>query len=443
MNREVLENPEAGAESPVTYREVDSYMKEIGREVSPLLRGAVSTIEDPDSRTIVDYFFEPRYDQPKARPLLARLSFETVADLMKSAESGLEGSPALDPSVTRNLLVAIRIMDGASILHDDILDHNPTRDGKPSVVEKYGYERALIAGEITRELAYIIFSQAIEDQEQVYDELVRQSGGTAKVAEGGRSFVVSQPDSEVAIRRSVDIQRRVTDLFNDIWYKGCVGQLLDMEGFGKEKTPTAEEYERRLYLLTGQFFEKVMLLGAYAAGIDDEGDGREFLEALGNYGKYYGIASQLRNDLLDFAPEGSFRGGTAADRQFDYQDFTEGRQTMPIILAHEKCSPEEWEFIYQKIGQKDLSNEDKQKINEILVNRGIIKDCERRIFELSKMAIGELDRIPIHSRKKEMLRVWALALNNMVKKSFAGEEVDQDLRLDSLEDLERFFSQEA
>lgn len=199
--------------------------------------------------------------------------------------------------------------------------------------------------------------------------------------------------------------------------------------------------KKRLYLLTGQFHEKVMLLGAYAAGIDDEGEGKEILEALGNYGKYYGIAAQLRNDLLDFVPEGGFNKGTAADREFDYKDFIEGKQTMPIILAEKKCSPEEWEFIHQRIGQKDLSNEDKQKINEILVNHGIIKDCERRIFELSKLAIKELDKIPIESRKKEMLRVWALAESNLIKRSFAGEKPAEDVRLDSLEELENYFSQ--
>ncbi len=439
MDHEVIGSPEFKVAQPVTYKEVDRYMREIGVEVSPLLRKAVSIIEDQDSREMADYFFEPRYDQPKGRPLLARLSFETVADLMKQSEPSLQNSPALDPSIIRNLLAAIRIMDGASILHDDILDHNQTRDGRPSVVAKFGYERALIAGEITRELAYKIFSQAIEDQERVYDGLAKESKSPPAVSESGRSVFLSQPDSGVVIKRDVDIQRKVTDLFNDIWYKGCEGQEFDMQGFGKEKSPTLEDYERRLYLLTGQFFERVMLLGAYAAGIDDEGEGKQYLEALGNYGKYYGIAAQLRNDLLDFVPEGGFKKGTAADRKFSYQDFTEGKQTMPVILAKEKCSPEEWEFIHERIGQKDLSNEDKQKINEILVNHGIIKDCERRIFELSKTAISELDKIPVDSRKKEMLRVWALALSNMIKKSFAGEKVDTEIKLDSLGELENYF----
>lgn len=245
MNGERLDNLESEVNQQVTYKEVNCYMREIGREVSPLLRGKVSSIEDQDSREIVDYFFEPRYDKPKGRPLLARLSFETVADLMKQTEPSLENSPALNSQNIRNLLVAIRIMDGASILHDDILDHNENRDGEPTVVKKYGYERALIAGEIGRELSYKVFSQAIEDQEKIYDELAGQTD-TAQVSETGRSFVMNQPDSEVKVKRSVDVQRRVTDLFNDIWYKGCVGQLLDLEGFGKDKTPTSEEYEKKI-----------------------------------------------------------------------------------------------------------------------------------------------------------------------------------------------------
>jgi len=442
MNKEQMGNPEFEPEKPVTKNEVNGYMNDIGKEISPLLRDAVSSIEDTGLREMANDFFEPRYDKAKGRPLLVRLSFETVADLMKQAEPSLENSPALDPKMINNLLVAIRLIDGASILHDDILDHDETRDGRESVWKKYGVEKAMMAGEVVHELANNYFRQAIQDQEEVYDGLVHNSN-SAQVSDSGRSVVFNQPDSEVQVKRNTDIHSKVIGIFNSIWTEGYTGQRQDYDNFGKDASPTIEDYEQRMYLLTGQFHEKVMLLGAYAAGIDDEGEGKEILEALGNYGKYYGIAAQLRNDLLDFAPpkRETSDGTVAGNKSFKYQDFIEGRQTMPIILAHEKCSPEEWDYIQARISQKDLPDEEKARINQILVDHGIFKDCVKRIFELSKAAIAELEKIPGESRKKEMLRVWALAENNYIYTSFAGEDTAHDVKLDSFEQLEQYFSE--
>jgi len=439
MENKHLPSSAPDSDSPVTYREVDQYMREINAEVSPKLREAVKEIDDDDAREIVDYFFGPRYDQPKGRPLLARLAFEVVADLRRKANPQTAGLRMLDPKIGLNFLVSLRLLDGASILHDDILDHNQMRDGQESVVKKFGYERALVAGEIARELAYKIFSRAVDDQEKTYDEQISRKSDV-QIKDSGRTFIVGQASNGRPIKRNVDIQRKVTDIYNDIWFKGNVGQLLDMEAFNKNKTVSMKDYLKRLYLLTGQFFERVMILGAYDAGIDQTKMSKE-LEILGNYGKYYGIAAQLRNDLLDFVPEGGFKDKTAADRKFSYQDFTEGKQTMPIILAKEKCPDSEWQFIHSRIGDKKLSNHDKQAINEILVKRGIIRECGKKIFELSKMAINEINKLKIKSRKKEMLIVWALVLSNLVKKSFAGEKVDQELKLDSLEQLEKYFKQ--
>lgn len=423
---------------PVTYKETMEYLRKINKVIAPLLRQAVSSVDDPGSREMIDYFFEPRYEKPKGRVLLALLAFETVADLMKELEPALEGAPSLDPSIINNLLVAIRLLDGTSVLHDDIIDHDQTRDGRESLYKKYGHEKAMMAGEKAHELANIYFLRAIQDQERSYDQQIGESN-TARVADAGRSVYFDIPDTDATIKRNTDIHSKVIHIFNSIWDEGYSGQRQDYDNFGKDSSPTLDDYEQRLYLLTGQFHEKVMLLGAYAAGIEDEGEVGEILNALGNYGKYYGIAAQLRNDLLDFVPEGGFNNSTAADRNFKYQDFVEGKQTMPIILAKEKCSPEEYEYIFEKLGRKDITDEEKKRINEILVSHDIFKDCERRIFELSKLAISELDKIPGNSRKKDMLRVCALIESNMIKRSFAGEDTAKDVKLDSLSQLEEYF----
>lgn len=436
---EGYQNPNREMEpKEVGYKEVVECMRSTNKAIEPLLREAVSSVDDESSRKKINYFFEPRYNKPKVRPLVTRLAFDVASEFLVSHDPSLKDSSLVKFDVIKKLCTAIRLMDGATLIHDDALDHTAQRDGQPSIYKKWGYEPALISGEVLRELSNKFFSQAIEDQEAACDKLV--SSGfkyPTKKTISPRTMIFKSPQKNGAdLERSVDIQRKVFDLFNNIWFKIYIGQLFDNEEFSKEKQPTREQNERRLYYLTGAFMERSMTLGTFWSGLREE-DGKQIFEKLASYGKYYGMATQLRNDLYDFAPSEGFGEGTALARGLSYDDFKDGKQTLPVILAREMCSTEEWALIFQKLGN-DISDEEKLKINEILANRGIIKIVQKQIFEYSKKAIQALEEIPFNCRQKEMLRTWALAVNSSINVNFAGGR-PSNIKLDSLKDMENFF----
>ncbi len=438
--QEISPTKESTPEKPVSYGEVSKYMRETGKIVNPLVHEAVNSIEDSTSREIIDYFFQPRYEASKTRPLVARLTFELTSDVLESFEPKIAESPITQFETVKKLGAAVRLLDGATFMHDDFLDHTPTRDGQPSVYAKYGAERTLIVGEVLRGLASQTLSQAIEDQEAAYDQLLASAPDSEKKAKmdvSSRIVDVEFGSESLVVRRNVDIQRRVTDIFDDIWHKVYIGQRLDHDDFGKDKQPTREENERRIYYLTGAFFEHVSLLGGLFAGLTEE-QGQQILDKISEYGKYYGMAVQARNDLMDFAPLESFGEGSRKMKQFNFDDFKEGKQTLPLILAREACTSEEWDSIYQKLGQ-EISDEEKLEINRVLARRGVIKECQRHIFELSKRAIAAVEAVPIQSRRKDMLRVWALALNNTINANFDKPGNEKRVKLDDIQSVEGYF----
>ena len=68
----------------------------------------------------------------RLRPLICLLSAELV---------GGECGKAIKPSL------ALELIHNGTLIHDDIIDENETRRGKPSVHITYGVKRGILAGE--------------------------------------------------------------------------------------------------------------------------------------------------------------------------------------------------------------------------------------------------------------------------------------------------------
>ena len=70
------------------------------------------------------------------------------------------------------------------------------------------------------------------------------------------------------------------------------GQFLDLESFRSLKT--IEELETAYYLKSGLLFENAVKIGALMGGVN-----QEQLEALQKFGRDFGLAFQIRDDIND------------------------------------------------------------------------------------------------------------------------------------------------
>jgi len=147
--------------------------------------------------------------------------------------------------------VAVELLHTESMIHDDIIDEETSRRGKMTFHVRYGYSASLLTADFV--FAMILAIAARYADRRVADEI---SSAALSMAEGEYSELTVDPRA----------------------YK--LGW---------------EEYVKITSEKTAALFQVSAKLGALIAGASPSR-----VEALSNYGRFIGIAYQLRDDLLDW-----------------------------------------------------------------------------------------------------------------------------------------------
>lgn len=149
---------------------------------------------------------------------------------------------------------AVELIHAASLIHDDIIDKSSTRRGSASFHSIYGIEFAIL-------IADYILSLVLE------------------LANGYED-------------------RRVGKLVSEATKAMSIGEALEIILLKGGGTISLDDYLRVLRYKTASLFKVATSLGALIAGKDN------FIERMGLYGLYLGLAYQIRDDLLDWGGEG-------------------------------------------------------------------------------------------------------------------------------------------
>jgi len=120
----------------------------------------------------------------------------------------------------------------------------------------------------------------------------------------------------------------VLDLLIGLTQQMVEGELLQMEKLGKSISEA--EHLNLIFRKTACLFSVSMRLGAIIGGATDEQE-----QALGEYGRNLGMAFQIIDDVLDLTASEEVLGKPVAS------DLREGKATMSVIHALERCAPEE------------------------------------------------------------------------------------------------------
>jgi geranylgeranyl diphosphate synthase type I len=204
----------------------------------------------------------------------------------------LEAALAVGGRIETVLPAAVGTEGGhvASLVHDDIIDDDAVRRGRPSVQAKFGVGDAIVAGDA---LIFDLFLTLAECRERGAepDRIVRAL--------------------EIVAKAGLDL---------------CRGQMLEAE-----LTATGDRDLDRYILMisgkTGALFRGACQSGAVLAGGDDEQ-----VDGLGVYGDELGIAFQMCDDLFAYMDQGDDVVGKPA-----LSDIRNRRMTLPIILAYQNA----------------------------------------------------------------------------------------------------------
>jgi len=186
----------------------------------------------------------------RLRPLLAQLSF-------KVCTGGKETPYQYQRSVEGT--VSIELAHTASLVHDDIIDEDKERRGKPAFYIKEGVPNALLNG---HKMLAIGFNIALSHGEQ-----------TARLYVNTWSEILCGELKEVNFNKD-DFKNGTNELFT--------------------KSKIFSEYNKIINMKTASLFSSACKAGAIEA--DATGD---ILTILADYGREIGLAYQLADDLVD------------------------------------------------------------------------------------------------------------------------------------------------
>ena len=263
----------------------------------------------PKALARVKAFIEPRLEQSlqlsgdAAPRLLEAMRYALLAPgkrlrpalVLWAAEACTSTGSSAAWDAAAGAAVAVEMIHAYSLVHDDLpaMDDDDLRRGRPTCHRAFDEATAILCGDALQALAF---------------ETLVGSLPAATAARGCRVLAHASGAEALVGGQSDDLAAERGWLTPTTGPTGRVEQIAWMERIHKRKT--------------GALFRASLTLGGLAAGADDS-----HLAALDGYGRAFGLAFQIADDLLD--AEGS--EATAGKRVG--KDAERGKLTYPTVLG--------------------------------------------------------------------------------------------------------------
>ena len=241
----------------------------------------------------------------------------------------------------------VEIIHTATLVHDDIIDEAQTRRGRPAANTQWGNSKCVLAGDW-------LYMQAF------------------KIAVQERNF-------------------RILDTLIELTQQMVEGELLQMEKLGQ--LISLQEHFDLIYRKTACLFSVCMRLGAILGGATKEQE-----EACAEYGRSLGMAFQIVDDVLDLTASETVLGKPVAS------DLREGKVTMAVIHALERCTPEEREKIATILRDRAFNGVTHADILAILNRYGALEAANARAAQYADAARNAICTFPDSEIKRALLR---------------------------------------
>ncbi len=246
------------------------------------------------------------------------------------------------------LAAVVEIIHTATLVHDDIIDEAKTRRGRPAANTQWGNAKCVLAGDW-------LYMQAF------------------KLAVEERDF-------------------RILDTLIALTQQMVEGELLQMERLGKLIT-LAEHFDL-IYRKTACLFSVCMRLGAILGGATAEQE-----DSLARYGRDLGMAFQIVDDVLDLTASEDVLGKPVAS------DLREGKVTMAVIHALQRCMPQEREKVETILRDRAFNGVTHAQILEILQRYGSLDAANAAAAQYAESARKAICSFPDSEYKRALL--WA------------------------------------
>ncbi|WP_189087436.1 polyprenyl synthetase family protein [Deinococcus ruber] len=241
-----------------------------------------------------------------------------------------------------DLAVAVELLHSASLLHDDLLDNADTRRGRETAFRRFGNVVSVMSGDYMLSKVLVLLSTMPQS-------LTRAFGETAAAV--------------------------------------CEGEVLQFQvaAYGDY---TLENYLNIIRGKTGVLIE----LAATAPALLTDAPVEQF-GALDTYGREYGLAFQMQDDLLDLASDEATLGKPIGG------DLREGKATLPVLYLLDGPHGSEVREILER---RAAEPGDVQRVRELAQSEGAFAATRYEIERRSKLAVSALSTLPATPARDRM-----------------------------------------
>ncbi|HZQ91895.1 MAG TPA: polyprenyl synthetase family protein [Terriglobales bacterium] len=242
----------------------------------------------------------------------------------------------------------VEIIHTATLVHDDIIDEAQLRRGRPAANTQWGNSKCVLAGDW-------LYMQAF------------------KIALQERNF-------------------RILDLLIELTQQMVEGELLQMEKLGR--CISLDEHFDLIFRKTACLFSISMRLGGILGGATGDEEDR-----LGEYGRNLGMAFQIVDDVLDLTASEEVLGKPVAS------DLREGKVTMAVIHALDRCTPAERTLIEKVMEERAFVSVTHEQVLSILERYGSIEAAYAAAAENAAAARKAICTFPDSDIKRCLLSI--------------------------------------
>ena len=243
-----------------------------------------------------------------------------------------------------NLAAVVEFIHTATLLHDDVVDESTLRRGRPTANESFGNPASVLVGDF-------LYSRAFQMMVDANDMRVMA--------------ILSDATNVIA--------------------EGEVLQLMNMHDASLDEAG----YLRVIRSKTAKLFEASTRLAAVLAKAPTAVE-----EACAQYGQALGTAFQVIDDVLDYDGDAQELGKNLGD------DLREGKNTLPLIVAMQRASPEERDLIRHAIDQGET--EGLPRILNIVRQTGALQATREAAHAEAQRAIAALEVLPASPHKQAL-----------------------------------------
>jgi octaprenyl-diphosphate synthase len=253
----------------------------------------------------------------------------------------------------RGLAMAVELVHGATLLHDDVVDAADLRRGQPAARMVYGNAASIFAGD------WLLVS------------------ALQRVARANLPGVLERMLAvieEMILAESLQLERR--------------GRIV----------ADREDYFRIIEGKTAALFRWAMLAGARAGGVSADAE-----DALERYGLHLGVAFQAVDDSLDFLGDAQVLG------KDPLADLREGKVTFPLVVALER-EPALGGRLEAALAEEVPRVEDLTAIAHAVRATGALEATRQLAEDHAGRAIAQLETLPAGAARDALATVALASL---------------------------------